>query len=107
VAADFTTHAEPGPLDAAAGDINLGIERLSQRTSDQAASLEQTASSMEEMTVTVKRNADNARTLTDLIAAFNVLDVAPAPVEKVVKAAPAPAPMPKKVAGPDCEWQEF
>ncbi|MBM0107783.1 methyl-accepting chemotaxis protein [Steroidobacter sp. S1-65] len=48
-------------VDAAAGDINSGIERLSSRTSDQAASLEETASSMEEMTVTVKRNADNAR----------------------------------------------
>jgi methyl-accepting chemotaxis protein len=68
-AADFTTHVEPGPLDAAAGNINQGIERLSQRTSDQAASLEQTASSMEEMTVTVKRNADNARTASELATA--------------------------------------
>ena len=50
-----------GAVDTAAGDINSGIERLSSRTSDQAASLEETASSMEEMTVTVKRNADNAR----------------------------------------------
>lgn len=50
-----------GAVDSAAGDINSGIERLSTRTSDQAASLEETASSMEEMTVTVKRNADNAR----------------------------------------------
>lgn len=50
-----------GAVDSAAGDINAGIERLSSRTSDQAASLEETASSMEEMTVTVKRNADNAR----------------------------------------------
>jgi methyl-accepting chemotaxis protein len=48
-------------VDAAATDINSGIDRLSTRTSDQAASLEETASSMEEMTVTVKRNADNAR----------------------------------------------
>ncbi|MGH8175897.1 MAG: methyl-accepting chemotaxis protein [Steroidobacter sp.] len=50
-----------GAVDAAASDINSGIDRLSSRTSDQAASLEETASSMEEMTVTVKRNADNAR----------------------------------------------
>jgi methyl-accepting chemotaxis protein len=50
-----------GTVDSAARDINDGIERLSMRTSDQAASLEETASSMEEMTVTVKRNADNAR----------------------------------------------
>ncbi|MFC4309149.1 methyl-accepting chemotaxis protein [Steroidobacter flavus] len=50
-----------GAVDSAAADINSGIDRLSTRTSDQAASLEETASSMEEMTVTVKRNADNAR----------------------------------------------
>ncbi|MDY6948608.1 MAG: methyl-accepting chemotaxis protein, partial [Pseudomonadota bacterium] len=50
-----------GAVDSAAGDINSGIDRLSTRTSDQAASLEETASSMEEMTVTVKRNAENAR----------------------------------------------
>jgi len=50
-----------GTVDAAASDINSGIDRLSARTTDQAASLEETASSMEEMTVTVKRNADNAR----------------------------------------------
>lgn len=50
-----------GAVDSAAADINAGIDRLSTRTSDQAASLEETASSMEEMTVTVKRNADNAR----------------------------------------------
>ena len=50
-----------GAVDSAATDINSGIDRLSTRTSDQAASLEETASSMEEMTVTVKRNAENAR----------------------------------------------
>jgi methyl-accepting chemotaxis protein len=50
-----------GAVDSAAADINSGIDRLSTRTADQAASLEETASSMEEMTVTVKRNADNAR----------------------------------------------
>jgi methyl-accepting chemotaxis protein len=55
-----------GAVDSAAGDINSGIERLSARTSDQAASLEETASSMEEMTVTVKRNADNARHANEL-----------------------------------------
>jgi methyl-accepting chemotaxis protein len=49
-------------VDAAAADINSGIERLTARTSDQASSLAETAQSMEEMTVTVKRNADNART---------------------------------------------
>ncbi len=49
-------------VDTAATDIDSGIERLTLRTSDQAASLEETAQSMEEMTVTVKRNADNAHT---------------------------------------------
>ena len=56
-------------VDTAAGDINSGIDRLSTRTSEQAASLEETASSMEEMTVTVKRNADNARHANQLATA--------------------------------------
>ncbi|HEY0940283.1 MAG TPA: methyl-accepting chemotaxis protein [Steroidobacter sp.] len=50
-----------GAVDSAATDISTGVDRLSTRTADQAARLEGTASSMEEMTVTVKRNADNAR----------------------------------------------
>jgi methyl-accepting chemotaxis protein len=50
-----------GTVDCAASEINSGIEQLSARTNDQAAGLEETASSMEEMTVTVKRNADNAQ----------------------------------------------
>jgi methyl-accepting chemotaxis protein len=56
-------------VDSAAADINAGIDRLTLRTSDQAASLEETAQSMEEMTVTVKRNADNARTASELATA--------------------------------------
>lgn len=55
-----------GAVDTAANDINSGIDRLTTRTSEQAASLEETASSMEEMTVTVKRNADNARVANQL-----------------------------------------
>jgi methyl-accepting chemotaxis protein len=58
-----------GTVDNAAADINSGIDRLSTRTSEQAASLEETASSMEEMTVTVKRNADNARHANQLATA--------------------------------------
>lgn len=50
-----------GTVDNAAADIHTSIDRLSMRTSEQAASLEETASSMEEMTVSVKRNAENAR----------------------------------------------
>jgi methyl-accepting chemotaxis protein len=45
----------------------LGNDDLSQRTQEQAAALEETASSMEEMTATVKQNSDNARQA-DLLA---------------------------------------
>src|SRR5690606_21616363 len=41
--------------------IALGNDDLNRRTQEQAAALEETASSMEEMTATVKQNADNAR----------------------------------------------
>jgi methyl-accepting chemotaxis protein len=44
----------------AAEEISTGNTSLSQLTEAQAASLEQTAASMEEMTSTVKANADNA-----------------------------------------------
>ncbi len=46
---------------SAARQISHGNDDLSQRTQQQAAALEETASSMEEMTATVKQNADNAR----------------------------------------------
>jgi methyl-accepting chemotaxis protein len=42
-------------------EIAAGNLDLSQRTVQQAASLEKTASSLEELTATVKQNADNAR----------------------------------------------
>ncbi len=42
-------------------EINHGNMNLSQRTEQQASSLEETASSMEEMTGTVQKNADNAQ----------------------------------------------
>jgi methyl-accepting chemotaxis protein len=58
-----------GTVESAASDINSGIDRLSMRTSEQAGSLEETASSMEEMTVTVKRNAENARHANQLATA--------------------------------------
>ena len=44
----------------AADEICTGNENLSQRTGEQSSSLEETASSMEQMTATVKQNADNA-----------------------------------------------
>jgi len=43
------------------GEIAAGNLDLSQRTQAQASSLEQTAAAMEELTGTVKQNADNAR----------------------------------------------
>jgi methyl-accepting chemotaxis protein len=45
----------------AAAQIATGSADLSQRTEAQAGSVQQTAASMEELTVTVKQNADNAR----------------------------------------------
>jgi len=53
---DSTTTMSAGALQIARGN-----DDLSQRTQEQAAALEETASSMEEMTATVKQNADNAR----------------------------------------------
>jgi methyl-accepting chemotaxis protein len=41
-------------------EIASGNNNLQQRTEEQSASLEQTASSMEQMTTTVRQNADNA-----------------------------------------------
>ncbi len=51
-----------------AGDIAAGNADLSDRTSTQAAALEQTAASMEEITVTVRHNAQNAREARELAA---------------------------------------
>lgn len=45
---------------ASAREISSGNDDLSRRTQSQASALQQTASSMEEMTATVKQNADNA-----------------------------------------------
>lgn len=44
----------------ASKEIALGDSDLSQRTEEQASSLQATASSLEELTVTVKQNAENA-----------------------------------------------
>ncbi|MEA9838987.1 methyl-accepting chemotaxis protein [Xanthomonas campestris] len=45
----------------AAEDITAGNQALASRSAQQAANLEETAASMEELTSTVKQNADNAR----------------------------------------------
>ncbi|WP_167761239.1 methyl-accepting chemotaxis protein, partial [Duganella callida] len=45
---------------AASGEIASGNQDLSRRTEQQAASLQETAAAMEELTVTVQQNADHA-----------------------------------------------
>jgi methyl-accepting chemotaxis protein len=45
----------------ATGEIAAGNNNLSQRTTEQASSLEQTAATMQQMMVTVKRNAEQSR----------------------------------------------
>ena len=47
-------------LASATGQISLGNADLAQRTEEQAAALEETAASMEQLTGTVRNNADNA-----------------------------------------------
>jgi methyl-accepting chemotaxis protein len=62
-------HQSSADVDRAAQELNQSISELSDRTSGQAASLEETASSMDEMTTTVRQNADNARHADQLAAA--------------------------------------
>ena len=50
-----------GTVDTAAREINTGNLDLSQRTEQAAASLQETSSSMEEMTASVAQNADNSK----------------------------------------------
>lgn len=52
----------------AAMEMAQGNDNLSQRTHQQASSLEQTAASMEEMAATVNQNANNARKASNLAA---------------------------------------
>ena len=47
-------------MSSGADEISRGNLDLSQRTEEQASSLEETAASMEQMTLTVRHNADNA-----------------------------------------------
>jgi methyl-accepting chemotaxis protein len=53
--------ASTDTISSASSEIAAGNMDLSDRTGSQAASLEETASSMEQLTGTVKQNADNAR----------------------------------------------
>src|SRR5690606_32400982 len=53
-------------INASASEIAAGNDDPSRRTEQQAASLVETASSMEELTSTVRQNADNARQANEL-----------------------------------------
>ena len=55
-----------GLVSAAASEISEGNLNLSQRTESQAASLEETSSSMTEMTSTVQQNAQNSKQANEL-----------------------------------------
>ncbi|MDS1141182.1 methyl-accepting chemotaxis protein [Pusillimonas sp. SM2304] len=59
-------HAGASSTTRTAQTLEASNTRLSARTDDQAASLQQTASSMEEITITVRQNADNARLASQL-----------------------------------------
>jgi methyl-accepting chemotaxis protein len=54
-------HRSAGAARAAADELAAGNVNLSQRTEDQASTLEQTAAAMEELSATVKQNADSCR----------------------------------------------
>lgn len=56
-------------ISSAAGQIAVGNTDLSQRTEEQASTLQETASSMEELTSTVKHNADNSQQATKIVHA--------------------------------------
>jgi methyl-accepting chemotaxis protein-1 (serine sensor receptor) len=55
-------------VDAAAKQISTGNGNLAERTQSQACALEETAATMEEMTATVRANADNAYQASSLVA---------------------------------------
>ena len=55
-----------GAVKTGAAEIAIGNTNLSERTEQQASSLEETASSMQDMTNTVKQNAENALTANQL-----------------------------------------
>jgi methyl-accepting chemotaxis protein len=62
-------HGTSQQVDKAAGELTSSVGELNDRTASQAANLEETASSMEEMLATVKQNADNARNANEVAAA--------------------------------------
>ena len=72
-------------ITVASGEIAQGNADLSSRTEQQAGAIEETASSMEEMTATVQRNAENAQHAAMLaISACDVASKGGQMVEQVV-----------------------
>jgi len=71
VLADVRSASES--VSVSTSEIAAGNLDLSARTEEQAASLAQTASSMNELTVTVKHNADNARLANSLASNANTV----------------------------------
>ncbi|BCA55591.1 hypothetical protein W02_27310 [Nitrospira sp. KM1] len=72
---------------AGSEQITKGNEHLSQRTTEQASALEQTSASIEEMTSTVRRNADNSKQASQLaVASQNVANQGGAITKKAVAA---------------------
>ncbi len=68
-------HQGSNTIHHAAGEIASGNLDLSARTEQQAGSLEETASAMEELTITVRQNADNARQATQLASTASAIAV--------------------------------
>ena len=62
-----------GAAHRAADELTAGNADLSQRTGDQASTLEQTAAAMEELAATVKANADSCRSASELTAGATTL----------------------------------
>ncbi|HTY94468.1 MAG TPA: methyl-accepting chemotaxis protein [Steroidobacteraceae bacterium] len=76
-----------GEVGRAASEISAGNLGLSERTQEQSSALEATAASMEQMTSTVKQNADNASQANQLaVAARNQAEKGGAIVGKAVDA---------------------
>ncbi len=74
-------------VSTASAEITQGNEDLSQRTSAQAGALEETSASMEQMTSTIKQNADNAKQANQLaVAAREVAEKGGAVTDKAVGA---------------------
>jgi methyl-accepting chemotaxis protein len=67
-------HRSAGVARGAADELATGNVNLSQRTEDQASTLEETAAAMEELSATVKQNAESCRTASK--AAGNATQVA-------------------------------